>query len=135
MTCRVYLESPYNGTPEEIRANVEYAQRAVRDCLERGEAPFASHLLYTQCPGAGFVSDDDDTCVSIGREAAMDAAFAWRAACEKTVVYIDRGISAGMQNGIDHANEIGCSVEYRSLERDYLRDAFRRAYQNGFPGK
>jgi len=44
---RVILESPYAG---DVATNVAYARRALRDCLLRGEAPFASHLLYTQ-PG------------------------------------------------------------------------------------
>ncbi len=46
----VILESPYGGTPEEVERNVKYARACLRDCLLRGEAPFASHLLYTQ-PG------------------------------------------------------------------------------------
>ena len=40
----VIVESPYAG---DVAANVEYARAAVADCLRRGEAPFASHLLYT----------------------------------------------------------------------------------------
>ena len=43
----VILESPYAG---DVAANVKYARRCVRDSLSRGEAPIASHLLYTQ-PG------------------------------------------------------------------------------------
>ena len=42
---RVILESPYAG---DIERNVKYARMAVRDSLSRGEAPIASHLLYTQ---------------------------------------------------------------------------------------
>jgi hypothetical protein len=43
----VVLESPYAG---DVDANVEYARACVRDALQRGDAPIASHLLYTQ-PG------------------------------------------------------------------------------------
>ena len=43
----VIIESPYAG---DIEKNVEYARACVRDSLSRGEAPIASHLLYTQ-PG------------------------------------------------------------------------------------
>ena len=43
----VIFESPYAG---DVEANTEYARRCVRDSLMRGEAPIASHLLYTQ-PG------------------------------------------------------------------------------------
>lgn len=42
---RVIIESPYAG---DVKANVAYARRCVRDSLARGEAPIASHLLYTQ---------------------------------------------------------------------------------------
>jgi hypothetical protein len=43
----VLLESPYAG---DVDGNLHYARAAMRDCLHLGEAPFASHLLYTQ-PG------------------------------------------------------------------------------------
>lgn len=45
----VILESPYAGN---IEKNVAYARACVRDSLSRGEAPIASHLLYTQ-PASG----------------------------------------------------------------------------------
>lgn len=48
---RVILESPYSG---DIETNIAYARRCMRDSLLRGEAPIASHLLYTQ------VLKDDD---------------------------------------------------------------------------
>ena len=41
----VIVESPYAG---DIETNVKYARRCVKDSLMRGEAPIASHLLYTQ---------------------------------------------------------------------------------------
>lgn len=41
----VQLESPYAG---DVARNRMYARRAMLDCLRHGEAPFASHLLYTQ---------------------------------------------------------------------------------------
>jgi len=46
---RVMVESPYR-TPDRsvFLRHVTYARAASRDCLARGEAPFASHLLYTQ---------------------------------------------------------------------------------------
>lgn len=39
----VVVESPYAG---DVKRNEEYARRAMADCLARGEAPFASHLLW-----------------------------------------------------------------------------------------
>ena len=49
---RVIIESPYAG---DVERNVRYARAAMADCLKRGEAPFASHLLYTQ---EGVLDDD-----------------------------------------------------------------------------
>lgn len=106
----VIIES---GTEEEIKRNVQYAILALRDCLLRNEAPFASHLLYTQVPGKGFVSDNDEDC--IGRDAAIDAGLKWGSKADKTVVYQDLGVTNGMKYGIKKAKEEGRPIEYRSL--------------------
>jgi len=42
---RVIIESPYAG---DIENNKRYAQMCLKHSLEHGEAPIASHLLYTQ---------------------------------------------------------------------------------------
>jgi hypothetical protein len=102
----VILESPYAG---DVEANVAYARACVRDSLLRGEAPIASHLLYTQ-PG---VLDDD---VPAERQQGIDAGLAWRAVAECSVVYTDWGISRGMEYGIKAAEDAGVPVEYRSIE-------------------
>lgn len=101
----VILESPYAG---DVEANVAYARRCLRDSLMRGEAPSASHLLYTQ-PG---VLDDNDP---VERAMGIDAGLAWRAVAEASVVYTDRGISQGMRCGIDAMLKAGKPVEYRKL--------------------
>ena len=102
----VILESPYAG---DIEANVEYGRRCVRDSLLRGEAPIASHLLYTQ---PGVLRDE----VPEERQHGIDAGLAWRSVAHLTVAYTDRGVSTGMQYGIAAAKEAGIPVEYRSLE-------------------
>jgi hypothetical protein len=102
----VILESPYAG---DVEANVEYARACVRDSLLRGEAPIASHLLYTQ-PGIL-----DDT-VPAERKRGIDAGLAWRAVAHASVVYTDRGISRGMEYGIAAAERSGTPVEYRRLD-------------------
>lgn len=102
----VIIESPYAG---DVLRNVAYARRAVRDSLLRGEAPIASHLLYTQ-PG---VLDDD---VPAERQHGIDAGLAWRAVAQASVVYTDLGISAGMRYGIAAAEAAGIPVEYRSID-------------------
>lgn len=87
---------------------VKYARAAMHDCLQRGEAPYASHLLYTQ-PG---VLDDD---LPDERALGIEAGLQWGAAASKTVVYTDLGVSDGMRQGIERAKQQGRTIEYRSL--------------------
>lgn len=101
----VILESPYAG---DVEANTAYARACVRDSLSRGEAPIASHLLYTQ---PGILNDDDAT----ERQWGIDAGLAWKAVAHASVVYTDRGITKGMQYGIAAAEAAGILVEYRSI--------------------
>ena len=101
----VILESPYAG---DVRANEIYARACLRDSLGRGEAPIASHLLYTQ-PG---VLDDNDPHE---RQWGIDAGLAWRAVAEWSVVYEDLGVSSGMRYGIAAAEAAGLTVQRRTL--------------------
>jgi len=102
----VILESPYNG---DVERNKQYARAALRDSLKRGEAPLASHLLYTQ-PG---VLRDDDV---VERAMGIAAGLAWGRHAEATVVYQDLGISPGMWQGIERAEREGRPVERRNLQ-------------------
>jgi hypothetical protein len=102
----VIVESPYAG---DIDANVAYARACVRDALNRGEAPFASHLLHTQ---PGILRDE----VPAERAHGIAAALAWYRAADAAVVYTDRGISRGMEAGIAAARAAGKPVEFRSLQ-------------------
>lgn len=102
---RVILESPFSG---DVEANIAYARRCIHDCLTRGEAPIASHLLFTQ-PGVL-----DDT-IPEERALGIAAGLAWHGVADATVVYTDRGISPGMQHGIAAAQKAGTPVEYRTL--------------------
>lgn len=105
---RVIVESPYAG---DVARNVAYAQLCLADCLKRGEAPFASHLLYTQ-PNVL-----DDT-VPEQRKLGIEAGFVWGEVAEAVVVYQDLGISSGMQAGIDRASRQGLPIEYRNIAKD-----------------
>ena len=102
----VIVESPYAG---DIAANVAYARACLADCLARGEAPFACHLLYTQ---PGVLRDE----VPAERRLGMDAGWAWYRAADACVVYTDRGVSPGMEFGIAVARAAGKPVEYRTLQ-------------------
>lgn len=72
----------------------------------RGEAPIASHLLYTQ------VLDD---CDPKQRSIGIAAGLAWRRVAVASVVYEDYGVSQGMIYGISLALERGIKVEYRKI--------------------
>jgi hypothetical protein len=102
----VILESPFAG---DVEANKLYARRCMRDSLLRGEAPFASHLLYTQ----DGVLDD---LILEERTRGIEAGLAWGLKADATVVYTDRGISRGMRFGIERAESKGRPVEYRSID-------------------
>jgi hypothetical protein len=105
----VIMESPYRGPDDEtIADNISFARACMRDCFRRGEAPFASHLLYTQ---PGILRDEDRQERVLGVEAGL----LWSACAEVTVVYTDRGISEGMQHGIENAHAVGRRVEFRRL--------------------
>ena len=102
---KVQVESPYAG---DIRKNEEYARACLHDCLIRNEAPFASHLLYTQ---PGVLNDT----VYAERTLGIEAGLVWGQAADFTVVYTDLGISDGMKLGIKRAENQGRPVVYRQL--------------------
>lgn len=102
---RVIIESPYAG---DIELNVRYARAAMRDSLARGEAPLASHLLFTQ---EGVLRDD----VPAERAEGIAAGLEWGKVAHLTAVYTDLGISAGMKQGIESARKNGRMVELRKI--------------------
>lgn len=100
---RVILESPYTG---DVDRNVKYALRALYNSLLLGEAPIASHLLYTQ------VLDDNDP---VDRSIGINAGMAWSDLCDYVVVYTDYGISNGIKNAIEIHESLGKRIEYRKI--------------------
>jgi hypothetical protein len=107
----VLVESPYAGNVDQ---NLAYARACMADCLRRGEAPFASHLLYTQ-PGIL-----DDT-IPEERRLGMVAGFLWGSMAEATVVYIDLGVSGGMKDGIIQADKANRPCEFRTLGGEWAQ--------------
>ena len=97
MNNLVIIETPYAG---DIEKNLKYARLCMRDCFMRGEFPFASHLLYTQ---EGIL---DDT-IPEERKLGINAGLTWGRFASKTVVYTDLGITEGMNQGIERAEEEG----------------------------
>ena len=99
----VIIESPYMG---DVSKNIAYARKCMSDSLLRGESPFASHLLYTQ------VLDDTK---EIERLTGMSRAFQWYKHADLMAVYTDKGISKGMEMGMEVAKNLGINIEYRNL--------------------
>lgn len=99
----VIIESPFAG---DIKTNRQYAVSALRDSLLRGEAPFASHLLYTEALDDN-IPEERVIGILAGLEIGKYAT--------KTVVYQDLGISNGMKYGIERAEQEGREIEYRSI--------------------
>lgn len=105
MMKKVIIESPYAG---DIERNITYARMCMKDSFNRGEAPFASHLLYTQ---EGILNDG----VKQERDLGIDAGLEWGKLAELTAVYIDYGITSGMQYGIENAYRHDRVVEFRKI--------------------
>ena len=101
----VLIESPYAG---DILTNVTYARRCMRDSLFRGEAPFASHLLYTQ-PG---VLDDS---IPSERSQGIAAGFAWSRVASLHAFYTDLGWSKGMLAALNWCHGNQQDIEFRAL--------------------
>lgn len=106
----VVLESPFAGSEtHSVKQHVDYARRAMRDSILRGEAPIASHLLYTQ-PGIL-----DDT-VPDERATGIEAGLLWAAHAEEAVFYVDCGWSRGMRAALERHKAEGRKVTYRWIE-------------------
>jgi hypothetical protein len=102
---RVILESPFAG---DVQRNIAYARACVRHSLSIGEAPIASHLLYTQ---EGILNDD----IKEERDWGIDAGLAWKNVAEKHVFYLDHGMSRGMEYGKAFATANNIPIEERYL--------------------
>lgn len=105
----VIVESPYAASEtHSVEQHIEYARACVRDSLSRGEAPIASHLLYTQ-PG---ILDD---LIPDERQWGIDAGLAWRRVADFSVFYTDLGWSKGMLYGKAAAEKTQVRIIERKL--------------------
>lgn len=91
----VIVESPFKGSTklsvaeqeDAYTRNRRYLERCLRDCIERGESPYASHKMLTYC------LDDRDP---EERAKGIAAGLVWRRLAHKRIFYIDYGMSPGM---------------------------------------
>lgn len=104
---RVIIESPFRGeNAYQEERNRRYAMECMKDSLQKGEAPFLSHLLYTQVLNEAIPEE---------RELGITTGFVWGEVADITAVYFDNGVTEGMKQGIVHAIKCGRVVEYRQL--------------------
>jgi hypothetical protein len=78
---------------------------ALLNSLLRGEAPFASHLLYTQ------VWSEKPEIRANGIKAGVEV----HHVCSQVVLYTDLGVSTGMKAAEDHAALIGAERGRRTI--------------------
>lgn len=116
--------------------NTLYLRACLHDSLIRGEAPFASHAIYTQ---QGVLCDT----IPGQRALGIEAGFEWWKGAHKVVFYTDLGWSAGMLAaygrfavGVFDASETAepryIGFEIRMLGGDWSRElaALRHMYRH-----
>lgn len=107
---RVIIESPYAG---DVARNKAYLQACIRDCLRRGETPYASHQMLTDA------LDDSDP---EQRKQGIEAGYEWWAAADELVFCLDEGWSDGMRKAERLAQETEMPHDYRYLGKDWASD-------------
>jgi hypothetical protein len=114
---RVIIESPYAGN---VARNKLYLQYCIRDCLRRGESPYASHQMLTEA------LDDNDP---EQRKLGMEAGFAWSEVVAMHVFYLDLGWSPGMKVARGHRSQ---RVDERPLPMADFRRFVAECDSRGF---
>lgn len=112
----VIVETPYAG---KVPLHLRYLRACMRDCVLRGESPYASHHLLT---APGVLRDE----LPEERMLGIQAGFVWRALSYKSVFYVDLGWSSGMHLGRDAAATLSHPWEQRTLGPDWLEEQLTR---------
>lgn len=90
---------------ELLRQNLIYARLCLLNALMRGEAPLASHLLYTQV-----WSEREDL-----RESGIMAGMEIHHRVDLIALYVDIGISSGMRFAVDNGKLLGVEQTRRMI--------------------
>jgi len=118
----VVVESPFAGN---IVVHRIYAKLCLRDCIvNRGEAPYASHLLY---PSTLVLNDNDQQ----ERKLGLIASSVWRRLSSKVVFYVDLGISPGMKEAVADCEKYEYNFVFRTLPEDYWQQFVEICTDNG----
>jgi hypothetical protein len=122
----VIIESPYKGDNwKDLERNKRYLRSCIRDCINRGESPYASHRMLT---------DALDDRIPEERALGIRAGLAWRYVQQpvfdddtdhsigilkynlvRHVFYVDLGMSPGMLGAKGQYLHDGLPYEERTL--------------------
>lgn len=117
---RVVIESPYKGN---VARNKLYLQFCIRDCIRRGESPYASHQMLTEA-----LNDDDPE----ERRQGIEAGYAWYPPTSDLVAfYLDLGNSTvmGMARDVCLTNDV--RHEDRNLPEEAMREFIKECVKRG----
>ena len=103
----VIIESPYAG--EHKTNNLIYLQECIHYSVNSGEAPFASHRMYT-----GALNDD----VPEERKLGIEAGYCWMNLAKKVIFCVDEGMSEGMKKALITAVKLEKDIVFRYIRRD-----------------
>lgn len=129
----ISIESPYsNVNPNIVNRNVCYALLAIKDSINNyNEASYAAHLLHTQLVFNGkpyYVGDWIcripivlNYFDGIKREKVLKLTNNVRKKADKIVLYVDFGITPGMEHARKFAIENNIPIEERNLPEHMLK--------------
>lgn len=104
---RVILISPFMAEDYSLAPRMErYALHAVRDSVNRGEAPLAANLFFYM---------SIDVTSKIERDIGLHAALTWIKGCELVAAYVDHGVTPAMQAALNVAESRSKKIEFRSI--------------------
>lgn len=106
----VIVESPYAG---ETERNTAYAYRCLRKCIDDGEVPFASHLLFPR------VLQDFDPRQ---RQQGIELGYRYWDFASTIRFYLDYGWSPGMELAFERAVERGYDIEIAFIGRNGVQE-------------
>lgn len=120
------IESPYwAGTANGRKQTRAYAMLACEWACKNGYAPYASHLIqttherYFRENGVPYVDDDHDGEYTVlGRDGAIAASMAIRERMAVGLMFMDFGVSSGMQAAREHFAKKGIPTKEVHLAHD-----------------
>ncbi len=109
----VVVESPFKGCERYTEAEArDYLEECLLDCVLKGESPYASHKMLTDC-----LDDSDPGQRKIGINAGLSMARLIIAGGGKPVFYVDLGWSSGMKDAKAIYDQSQIEYEIRRLPK------------------